>query len=65
MLASCDEATVSTPLRWDELGQSYPTDFTLSTVSERLERVGDLWAKILDAKCDLTRLLSLSGKLKV
>jgi bifunctional non-homologous end joining protein LigD len=43
-------ATVSTPLRWDELGRVYPTDFTLLTVPDRLAAVGDLWADILTAK---------------
>ncbi len=26
------EASVSVPLRWDELGKVYPTDFTIATV---------------------------------
>jgi len=51
------EAAVSTPLSWDEVGSIYPTDFTIQTVPERLEEVGDLWAGILDAKVDLTGLL--------
>lgn len=47
------EATVSMPLRWDELDAVSPTDFTLITAPERLRRVGDLWADILAAKQDL------------
>jgi bifunctional non-homologous end joining protein LigD len=43
-------ATVSTPLRWEELGRVYPTDFTLLTAPDRLRQVGDLWADILTAK---------------
>ena len=50
-------APVSTPLRWDELGSVYPTDFDIETVPERVARVGDLWADILGAKHDLRRLL--------
>jgi bifunctional non-homologous end joining protein LigD len=47
------EATVSTPLRWEELGKVYPTDFTIITVPDRLKQTGDLWADILKAKKDL------------
>jgi bifunctional non-homologous end joining protein LigD len=39
------EATVSTPLRWDELRPDLdPRDFTVRTVPDRLASVGDLWA---------------------
>jgi bifunctional non-homologous end joining protein LigD len=53
------DATVSTPLRWDELGKVYPTDFTLATLPGRLKTIGDLWAGILAAKQDLKK---ISGK---
>jgi len=49
------EATVSTPLRWEELGRVYPTDFTIKTVPARLKKTGDLWADILSSKSDLKR----------
>jgi len=52
------EASVSIPLRWDELGNIYPTDFTILTVPERLEKTGDLWANILEAKIDLVKLVT-------
>lgn len=51
------EATVSTPLRWEELGKIYPTDFTLLTLPDRLKGTGDLWASILSAKRNLKGLL--------
>ncbi|MDO8689210.1 MAG: non-homologous end-joining DNA ligase [Dehalococcoidia bacterium] len=51
------EATVSMPLRWEELEGVYPTDFTMLTAPGRLSQVGDLWAGILDAKSDLGALL--------
>ncbi len=54
-------ATVSTPLAWDELGRVYPTDFTILTVPDHLEKVGDLWKNILEAKRDLQKLLA-AGK---
>ena len=50
-------APVSTPLRWDELGEVYPTDFTIDTAPERVDELGDLWAGVLEAKHDLRRLL--------
>jgi bifunctional non-homologous end joining protein LigD len=50
-------APVSTPLRWDELEDVYPTQFTIDTVPDRIEKLGDLWAGILDAKHDLGRLM--------
>ncbi len=50
-------APVSMPLRWDELWDVYPTDFTIETVPERVEAIGDLWANVLGAKHDLRRLL--------
>jgi len=52
------EATVSTPLRWEEVGKVYPTDFTILTLPDRLKKTGDLWSKILSSKHDLKTLLN-------
>jgi bifunctional non-homologous end joining protein LigD len=41
------EATVSTPVRWDELPHLDPRDFNIRTVYERFDRVGDLFAPVL------------------
>jgi bifunctional non-homologous end joining protein LigD len=49
--------TVSMPVRWDQLEQVYPTDFTLRTVPDLLEKHGDPWAEMLSAKHDLGALL--------
>ncbi|HXG35487.1 MAG TPA: ATP-dependent DNA ligase, partial [Dehalococcoidia bacterium] len=54
------EATVSMPLRWDELDKVYPTDFTILNAPERLQEIGDIWSGILDAKNDLHNLLDLA-----
>ncbi|HEX8967085.1 MAG TPA: non-homologous end-joining DNA ligase, partial [Chloroflexota bacterium] len=51
-------AAVSMPLRWSEVGNVFPTDFTILTAPDRLRRVGDLWSGILQAKHDLAGLLS-------
>jgi bifunctional non-homologous end joining protein LigD len=49
-------ATVSAPLHWDEVRDVYPTSFTMRSMPERVRKVGDLWAGILDAKADLRAL---------
>ena len=51
------EAGVSMPVRWEELGSVYPTDFTILTSPDRLEDTGDLWAGILTEKHDFESLL--------
>jgi len=53
-------APVSAPVTWEELERVYPTDFDIDTEPERLARIGDLWAGILDAKQDLKALLGAS-----
>jgi bifunctional non-homologous end joining protein LigD len=49
------EAAVSMPITWEELenGTVYPTQFTVRTALDRLERVGDPWADILESKVDV------------
>ena len=42
-------APVSTPLRWEELDEDIePGDFTIATVWDRFQAVGDLFAPVLD-----------------
>ncbi|MDD4858755.1 MAG: DNA ligase D [Dehalococcoidales bacterium] len=53
-------ATVSTPLRWDELGKVYPTDFTILNMPERLSKLGDLWKEMDGSKRDLKAILKLT-----
>lgn len=44
-------APVSTPLRWDELTPAVrPQQFTMAVVLERVERLGDLFAPVLEEK---------------
>jgi bifunctional non-homologous end joining protein LigD len=53
--------TVSAPVRWEDLETIYPTDFTLRTVPDRLEKSGDPWDGILEAKHDLGTMLGVGG----
>jgi DNA ligase D-like protein (predicted polymerase) len=50
-------ATVSTPLRWDELPDVTPGQFTVRSVPARFAELGDLHAAINDVEHDLTPLL--------
>jgi bifunctional non-homologous end joining protein LigD len=53
------DAAVSAPLRWEELGKVYPTEFTIKTMPARLKKTGDLWSEILSSKQDLDKLSAL------
>jgi bifunctional non-homologous end joining protein LigD len=53
-----DWAGVSTPLRWDELDQIYPSQFNILNIPDRVAQLGDVWQHILDAPVDLRQLLS-------
>ncbi|MEV6448340.1 non-homologous end-joining DNA ligase [Amycolatopsis sp. NPDC051716] len=51
------EGTVSTPIRWTEIDDVEPGDFTIATVPGRFAEVGDLHAGIDDAVFSLEPLL--------
>jgi len=51
------DATVSAPVTWDELADVETEDFTLATMPARFAALGDLYAGIDDAVCDLRVLL--------
>jgi DNA ligase D len=51
------EATVSTPIAWDEIDDAEPQELTIATVPERFARLGDLHAGIDDAVFSLEPLL--------
>lgn len=51
------EATVSAPLRWEEVPDCDPRDFTVHTMPARYAELGDLHAGIDEAVFDLAALL--------
>jgi DNA ligase D-like protein (predicted polymerase) len=56
------EATVSTPLRWDEVADVDPQAFTVLTVPARYAELGDLHAGIDDAVWDIAPLLEWADR---
>lgn len=42
------EASVSTPFSWDELDDVYPSRFTIETVFERIDEVGDVFLPVAE-----------------
>jgi len=56
------EATVSTPIRWDEIDDVHPRDCTIATVPARYAELGDLHAGIDDAVFDLTPLIEWADR---
>jgi bifunctional non-homologous end joining protein LigD len=56
------DARVSAPIRWDELDDCNPADFTLVTMPARFATIGDRHEGIDDRPCSLDKLLELSAK---
>ena len=56
------EATVSTPVTWDELADADPLDFTIATVPARFARNGDPHEHIDDVAHDITPLLEMAER---
>src|SRR4051795_8027780 len=52
------EGRVSAPLRWDEIGDAEPADFTIATMPARFAAVGDLHSDIDDHPYRLDTLLA-------
>ena len=56
------DARVSTPLRWDEVPDCDPADFTLFTVPKRFAQIGDPHAEMDTAVGSLEGLLDLAAR---
>ncbi len=56
------EATVSTPIRWDEVDDVEPLDCTIATVPARFAELGDLHAGIDDTAFSLEPLLEWADR---
>ncbi|MDH6108968.1 DNA ligase D [Kitasatospora sp. MAP12-15] len=56
------EATVSTPLGWEELDDAGPQDFTLRTVPPRLAALGDPYAELAEHAFGLGSVLELAAR---
>jgi bifunctional non-homologous end joining protein LigD len=56
------DARVSAPLRWEEIPDSEPGDFTVLTMPARLQEIGDPNASMDDAAGSLDELLALAAR---
>ncbi len=59
------QATVSTPIRWDEIDDVEPDDFTIATVPARFAELGDLHHGIDEAVFDIAPLLEWADRLEL
>jgi DNA ligase D-like protein (predicted polymerase) len=57
------DARVSTPLRWDEVADCDPADFTVATVPQRFADIGDPWSGMDESAGSLDQLLTLAEEL--
>lgn len=55
------DARVSTPLRWEEVNDCDPADFTVLTVPERFKKIGDPHAEMNKSAGSLDELLELAA----
>lgn len=56
------DARVSTPIRWDEIDDADPRDFTIRTVPDRFAEIGDLHHDIDDHVFDIAPLVSWADR---
>lgn len=59
-----NSATVSMPIRWEELSSIMPTDFSLLDVPATIKKVGNSWKDILREKQDINKILVTSKCVK-
>ncbi|WP_300646008.1 non-homologous end-joining DNA ligase [Nocardioides sp.] len=56
------DARVSTPIRWDEVDDADPRDFTIATVPRRFAELGDLHERIDETAWDISPLLEWADR---
>ena len=56
------DARVSTPIRWDEVDDADPRDFTIFTVPQRFAEIGDLHERIDEHPWDIAPLLEWADR---
>jgi len=61
-LRGVPDARVSAPIRWDEIDDAEPGDFTMATMPGRFAELGDLHAGIDQAVWSLDQLLEWSDR---
>jgi len=61
-LRGVPDARVSAPIRWDEIDDAEPGDFTMATMPDRFTELGDLHAGIDQAVWSLDQLLEWSDR---
>jgi DNA ligase D len=55
-------AQVSTPLRWDEVAEVHPDQFTIASLPARMESVGDPWLTMKDDPQSLEPFLAMAER---
>jgi DNA ligase D len=55
-------AQVSTPVTWDEIDSIHPDEFTIASLAERLETVGDPWVEMNDNPQSLEPFLEMQER---
>jgi bifunctional non-homologous end joining protein LigD len=58
-------ATVSMPVKWEDLSNILPTDFTILNTPDMLKKSGDQWNKILQNKQDIRKILEDVAQVKL
>jgi DNA ligase D len=56
------DARVSTPIRWEEVDDADPRDFTIATVPQRFAELGDLHERIDETAWDISPLLEWADR---
>ena len=58
-----NSATVSMPVRWEDLSTIFPTDFTILNAFDLVKKSFDPWKEILQKKQDINKLLQEISKI--